>query len=212
MKIRCSGISQIMGESRTKGNPLSDSAKSYLITLAKENLSGVDRFAGSKETEKGNVLEDVAIKASGMKRGLVFKKNIVRKENDWITGECDIYVPKERLIIDTKCSWDFFTHPCFAEEALKKAEKAGYIHQMQGYMWLYDCDIADIDFWLFPCPERLVSPYDRREVLIDLVEDIPLLKRGTTVRVERDEKMIEKIKERVEICQEYYESLMQQVA
>jgi hypothetical protein len=210
MKIRCSAISLIIGDGRTKGNPLSDTAKSYLITLAKENLYGVKKFDGSKETVKGNLLEEAAIKASGMKRGREFSKNTTRLENDWITGECDIYVPSERLIIDTKCSWDMFTHPRFVDEAHKKAEKAGYTYQMQGYMWLYDCDKADIDFWLFPCPENLLSTYDRAEVLIDAVEDIPLLKRVTTVRIERDEKVIEKIKEKVEICQEYYNSLLEQ--
>lgn len=212
MKIRCSALSLIIGDGRTKGNSLSDTAKSYLITLAKENLYGVKQFAGDKETAKGKQLEDVAIKASGMKRGRAFTKNTTRLENDWITGECDIYVPSERLIIDTKCSWDVFTHPQFVDEAQKKAQKAGYIHQMQGYMWLYDCDKADIDFWLFPCPENLLSTYDRTEVLVDAVEDIPLLKRVTTVTVERDEKVIEKIKEKVEICQEYYEMLIKQAA
>ncbi|MCK9080520.1 translocation protein TolB precursor, partial [Haemophilus influenzae] len=46
---------------------------------------------------------------------------------------------------------------------------------------------------------------------IDLVEQIPQEKRITTVTIKRDEKIIEKIKERVEIAQEYYQQLIQEM-
>ncbi|MDS9221849.1 hypothetical protein RLM55_00210, partial [Streptococcus pneumoniae] len=83
-----------------------------------------------------------------------------RRENDWVTGECDIYVPSRKLIIDTKCSWDIGSHPFFADEAEEKAKKAGYDAQMQGYMWLWDCDEAQIDFVLLPTPYDQLSSYD----------------------------------------------------
>ena len=83
---------------------------------------------------------------------------------------------------------------------------------MQGYMWLFDCDKADIDFWLFPCPENLLGTYDNTAMLIDAVEDIPIKKRLTTVTVTRDEKIIDKIKEKVKVCQEYYDMLLKQIA
>ncbi|MDG6334327.1 translocation protein TolB precursor, partial [Glaesserella parasuis] len=87
---------------------------------------GYQSFDGNKYTEKGNQLEDQAIKLSGFTRGLVLKKNTERRENAFITGECDIYVPSRKLIIDTKCSWDIGTHPFFQDEAEEKAKKAGY--------------------------------------------------------------------------------------
>ncbi|KAL1016921.1 translocation protein TolB precursor, partial [Haemophilus influenzae] len=148
---------------------------------------------------------------SGRKRGLPLKKNTERRENDWITGECDIYVPSRRLIIDTKCSWDIGSHPFFADEAEEKAKKAGYDAQMQGYMWLWDCDEAQIDFVLLPTPYDQLSSYDDPNRYIDLVEQIPQEKRITTVTIKRDEKVIEKIKERVEIAQEYYQQLIQEM-
>ena len=58
-----------------------------------------------------------------MRRGKKYIKNTTRLENDGITGECDIYDPKECLIIDTKCSWDIGTHPFFIEEAQKREKK-----------------------------------------------------------------------------------------
>ena len=138
LKIRCSMISQIIGDSRTKSSPLSDTAKTCLMNLSKESLFDFTKFQGSKETEKGKVLENTAIQASGLHRCKKYTKNETRLENDWITGECDIYDPKERLIIDTKCSWDINTHPFFIEEAQKKSEKTGYNHHMQSYMWLLE--------------------------------------------------------------------------
>ena len=77
-------------------------------------------------------------------------------------------------------------------------------------MWLFDCEQAEIDFWLFPCPEDLIGQYGDPEKLIDAIERIPLHKRVTTVTVKRDPEAIERIQERVAVCQEYYRQLMQE--
>ena len=194
------------------GNGISATAKSAVRKIVKYDLFGYQDFEGNKYTEKGIALEEQAIKLSGRKRGLPLKKNTERRENDWITGECDIYVPSRKLIIDTKCPWDIGSHPFFADEAEEKAKKAGYDIQMQGYMWLWDCDEAQIDFVLLPTPYDQLSSYDDPNRYIDLVEQIPQEKRITTVTIKRDEKIIEKIKERVEIAQEYYQQLIQEMS
>ena len=194
------------------GEGLSDTAKSAVRKIAKFDLFGYQDFEGNKYTEKGNLLEEQAIKLSGRKRGLPLKKNTERRENEWITGECDIYVPSRKLIIDTKCSWDIGTHPFFTDEAEDKAKKAGYDIQMQGYMWLWDCEEAQIDFVLFPTPYEMLSSYDSPERYIDLVEQIPQDKRITTVTVKRDNAIIDKIKERVSAAQEYYQQLIQEMS
>lgn len=153
-------------------------------------------------------MEEQAIKLSGLTRGLVLKKNQERRENEWLTGECDIYVPTRKLIIDTKCSWDIGSHPFFEDEAEEKAIKAGYDWQMQGYMWLWDCQQAQIDFVLLPTPIGLLSTYDSVEQNIDLVEQIPQSKRITSVTIKRDDEKIELIKERVEVAQKYYQQII----
>ena len=134
MLIRCSAIHKIIGLPKSKNDRLTQTAKSHLIAQAKQELFGVDAFDGSKETEKGNVLEPFAIQGSGLIRGRQYAKNTERRENDCISGECDIHDPKHRLIIDTKCSWDIKTHPFFREEAERKVKEAGYDWQMQGYI------------------------------------------------------------------------------
>lgn len=211
LKAKCSGLADLMVKPKS-GNGISATAKSAVRKIVKFDLFGYRDFEGNKYTEKGIALEEQAIKLSGRKRGLPLKKNTERRENDWITGECDIYVPSRRLIIiDTKCSWDIGSHPFFADEAEEKAKKAGYDAQMQGYMWLWDCSEAQIDFVLLPTPYDQLSSYDDPNRYIDLVEQIPQEKRITTVTIKRDEKVIEKIKERVEIAQEYYQQLIQEM-
>ena len=211
-KSRCSGIADLMPAPKNKNDGISATAKSAVRKIAKFDLFGYQDFEGNKYTEKGNLLEEQAIKLSARKRGLPLKKNTERRENEFITGECDIYVPSRKLIIDTKCSWDIGTHPFFTDEAEEKAKKAGYDYQMQGYMWLWECEEAQIDFVLFPTPYEMLSSYDSPERYIDLVEQIPQEKRITTVTIKRDDKVIEKIKERVSVAQAYYQQLIKEMS
>lgn len=78
MKIRCSSIHKIIGEPKSKAekeaNGLTQTAKSYVIERLKNEYSGFESFTGSKETEKGLLLEDEAIRCSGLIRGLMYKK------------------------------------------------------------------------------------------------------------------------------------------
>lgn len=212
MKARCSMLHRLLPEPKAKSAAISATAKSAVREIAKFDLFGYQPFDGNKYTEKGNELEDQAIRLSGLKRGLALKKNTERRENDWITGECDIYVPSRKLIIDTKCSWDIGTHPFFIDEATEKTKKSGYDIQMQGYMWLWDCEEAQIDFCLLPTPEALINTWQDSTKFIDLVEQIPQSKRITTVTIKRDEKLIEKIKQRVKIAQDYYQQLIKEAA
>ena len=210
MKARCSMLSRLLPEPKGDAK-ISATAKSAVREIAKFDLFGYQSFEGNKYTEKGLQLEEQAIKLSSLSRGLVLKKNTERRENDWIQGECDIYVPSRKLIIDTKCTYDIGTHPFFRDEAEEKAKKQGYDIQVQGYMWLWDCEEAHIDFCLFPTLLDLIKPWENEEKLIDLVDQIPQKKRLTTVVIKRDETIIEKIKQRVEAAQDYYQELIAQM-
>lgn len=211
MKLfRCSSLHKLVGDAKNKSNPLSDNAKTEIRTVVKEDLTTFKSFTGNQYTSKGNLLEDMAIDLSGKVRFRQLKKHVGRVSNDLITGECDVLDLERKLIIDTKCTWDIGTHPFFQDEAQEKAKKAGYDWQMQGYMWLYDCEAAEVDFWLFPCPIELTKDWDDREQLIDLVDRIDVRERLTTVRYERDEAMIQKIKDKIPHAQEYYAKLYQE--
>ena len=208
MKLfRCSSLHKLIGDGRSKAAVISDTAKSAIRDIVKEDLYGFRSFTGNQYTQKGNLLEDLAIEMSGKMRLRNYQKHVGRVENELITGECDVLDLKNKLIIDTKCTWDIGTHPFFADEAMEKVKKAGYDIQMQAYMWLYDCDVANIDFWLFPCPPELLKDWDDIDQLVHLVEKIDIRDRKTTVTIERDEAVIQKIKDKVPHCQEYYAKL-----
>lgn len=209
MKLfRCSSLHKLIGDGRSKAAVISDTAKSAIRDIVKEDLYGFRSFTGNQYTAKGNLLEDLAIKMSGKMRFRNYQKHVGRVENELITGECDVLDLERKLIIDTKVTWDIGTHPFFQDEAVEKVKKAGYDVQMQAYMWLYDCEVANIDFWLFPCPIELTKDWDDREQLIDLVDQIDIRERLTTVVIERDEAIIQKIKDKIPHCQEYYAKLM----
>ena len=208
MKLfRCSSLHKLISDGRSKAAVISDTAKSAIRDIVKEDLYGFRSFTGNQYTQKGNLLEDLAIEMSGKMRLRNYQKHVGRVENELITGECDVLDLKNKLIIDTKCTWDIGTHPFFADEAMEKVKKAGYDVQMQAYMWLYGCDVANIDFWLFPCPPELLKDWDDIDQLVHLVEKIDIRERKTTVVIERDEAIIQKIKDKVQHCQEYYAKL-----
>lgn len=209
MKLfRCSSLHKLIGDGRSKAAVISDTAKSAIRDIVKEDLYGFRSFTGNQYTQKGNLLEDLAIEMSGKMRFRNYQKHVGRVENELITGECDVLDLERKLIIDTKCTWDIGTHPFFADEAMEKVKKAGYDIQMQAYMWLYECEAAEVDFWLFPTPLELTKDWDDREQLIDMVEAIDIRERLTTVVIERDEAIIQKIKDKIPHCQEYYAKLM----
>lgn len=209
MKLfRCSSLSNLIGTPKLKSEVLTSDAKNSIRKIVKEDLYGFRSFTGNQYTAKGNLLEDVAIEMSGKMRFRKLTKHVGRVSNDLITGECDVLDLERKLIIDTKCTWDIGTHPFFVDEAMEKVKKAGYDVQMQAYMWLYECEVAEVDFWLFPTPIELTKDWDDREQLIDMVEKIDIRERLTTVVIERDELIIQKIKDKIPHCQEYYAKLM----
>lgn len=134
-KFRCSSLHEIVGIPKVKNEVLTESAKSYIRTVAKEDLFNFKSFKGNKYTQKGVLLEDEAIRLSGQIRYRHYQKHSGRVENDFITGECDILDRERSLIIDTKCTWDIGSHPFF-DDSWDKVKKAGYDWQMQGYLWL----------------------------------------------------------------------------
>lgn len=208
MKLfRCSSLHKLIGDGRSKAAVISDTAKSAIRDIVKEDLYGFRSFTGNQYTAKGNLLEDLAIEMSGKMRYRNYQKHVGRVENELITGECDVLDLERKLIIDTKVTWDIGTHPFFQDEAMEKVKKAGYDVQMQAYMWLYDCEVAEVDFWLFPCPPELLKDWDDIDQLVHLVEKIDIRERKTTVIIERDEAVIQKIKDKIPHCQNYYEQL-----
>jgi len=106
-----------------------------------------------------------------------------------------------------------------------EVEDEGY-YQLQGYMWLTGKDEALLCYCLVNTPFQIVEDEVRREHwkqgLIDESLDvrdfvqkkhnfdhIPKEKRVKVFKIAKDEEIIEKIKQRVEECREYYNNLIE---
>jgi hypothetical protein len=196
MLIRCSSLGKIMTEPKTKGAGLSEGAKTYLRELAAEEIFGVRFSIDSKYLKKGIEVENDSIALLNSVRGTSLVKNTERRNNDYITGECDLYDAENKRGHDLKSSWSIQTFPLLAKDAVDK----GYEWQMRGYMMLWDAEEWSVDYALVDTPERLIG-YEPLE--LHLVSHIPERLRLTSWALKRDMELEAKIVEKVKLAREY---------
>ena len=194
--IRCSSLSKIMTDPKTKGAGLSEGAKTYLRELASQEIFGVNFSISSKYLTKGIEVENNSIALLNSVRGTSLVKNTERRSNDYITGECDLYDAKNKRGHDLKSSWSIQTFPLLAQDAVDK----GYEWQMRGYMMLWDAEEWSVDYALVDTPERLIG-YEPLE--LHLVSHIPERLRLTSWALKRDMELEAKIVEKVKLAREY---------
>jgi hypothetical protein len=218
-KVRCSALGKVMTSPRSKSEILSQTAKTYVeeqVLLAKY---GIVKTFNSRYTDKGNLVEDESIKLASDVLDLGFiLKNDEHFSNDWVMGTPDVNT--DDILLDVKSSWDATTFPFFATEIPTK----DYYYQLQGYMWLTGKQKSLLVYCLVNTPLDMVQDEIRRahwnanllEESLDLIDEvqkrhnfdhIPDNRRVKVFEVERDDEVIEQIKERVELCREYYETL-----
>lgn len=218
-KIRCSAIGKIMTNPRTKGELLSQTAKTYIEEEVLRAKYGVIKPFYSRYTDKGNLVEGEAIEmaSKALELGLIWK-NKERFTNDFLTGTPDVNT--DDILLDVKSSWDATTFPFFATEIPTK----DYYYQLQGYLELTGKTEALLVYCLVNTPIEMVEDEIRRahwnahllEEDLDLRDEIlkrhvfdhiPLNRRVKVFKVEKDEQVINEIKDRVELCREYYNTL-----
>lgn len=213
-KIRCSAISDIMG---VKG--LGKTGETYLHTWYKEQIYSRRKEFTSKYTDKGLLMEDDAIDliAEHLGLGMIFK-NDTYYTNDWLQGTPDITL--KDCVIDVKNSWDCFSFPLLHTVCPNE----DYWWQMQGYMELTGTTKAKLIYCLMDAPASIIEQEARRECyrmgISELDEEIytataekmiyshlPMHLRIKVFEIEKCETSIQKIKDRVEVCRTYLESI-----
>lgn len=204
IKIRCSSLSKIMTEPKTKSEVLSVGAKTYVEELAKEFVYGFQRVVTSKEMEKGTLVEQHSIDLINDVFFTSYTKNTERRENEWLTGECDIYVPNTK-IIDVKSPWSLATFPA----TVFAGQNKDYEWQGRGYMMLWDVDHFEINYCMVNTPDELIR---FEEPAMHYVDQIDPSLRVTRVPYERDKALEEKIKEKVEAAREYFNQVVEMIA
>lgn len=227
LRIRCSSLGKIMTNPRSKSQTLSETCKTYIKELYLENELNIKKEFWSRYTDKGTIVEkeSIALANDVLGWGLSFSE-INRDdqpfiENEFIHGHTDVC--NENILADTKSSWDGTTFPFFAQDIPNK----DYKWQLMGYMWLTGHTQAHLTYCLIDTPEDMVQDEIRREhwkqnsfwqgdeddAIVEYVKakhtfsHMDKKLRVKNFVIERDEKLIESIKNRVLECREYYEHL-----
>lgn len=194
-KIRCSAISQIMTNPRSKSETLSETCKTYLETWVKEQIYGEKKEIKSKYLTKGTEVEQIAIEYYSEIKDLGFLlPNTDHFENEFMTGTPDLILGD--FVLDFKSSWDCFTFPLFDTEPEKY-----YWMQLQGYMALTGKDSAKLVYTLQNTPEELTwgEPKDYSEIESRF--------RIKEFGFQFDSVFIQSVKDRVQLCRVYVEEI-----
>lgn len=204
--IRCSALSKIMTEPKTKSEGiLSIGAKSAIREMAAQAIFGVDFEIKDRKLEKGTLCEPDAIALVNGVKGLMLAKNTERRWNQWLTGECDLIDTAAKRGHDTKCSWSIQTHPLCPED-IESGQRKSYEWQARGYMMLWPgIDEWEFDHCLVNTPEHLIG-YD--SPTLHRVDHISPEHRLTSWSVKRDAEAEALIKTKCEAAQAYYIDFM----
>jgi len=202
MLIRCSSLPKIMTASRSKSEVLSETAKSYIKQLAKEDFFVYTSELDNKYVNKGKQVENDSIALLNEVMFENYVKNSERINTEILTGEADIVSEDE--IIDIKSSWSLDTFPALSDDINAK----DYEMQLRGYMMLYNKPKASVIYCMVDTPDELCTWENQS---LHKVSHIDSTKRITSLSFERDEKIeadiIEKCKAAIEFYSEYINQL-----
>lgn len=182
---------------------LSAGAKTYLTALAKQFLYSYNKVVETKYMDKGLALEQEAIDFINIVRFERYRKNTERRESEFLTGECDIYVPDVKTI-DIKVSWSLDTFPALSADA----HDALYEWQGRSYMKLWDVPEHEVVHVMLDTPESLIR-YDQPE--LHQVAHISPAMRITSVTYKRDAALEKKLDVKCKAAQDYLMKLVEQI-
>jgi len=204
MKFRASQLGKLMTSSRTKGEALSQTAKSYIIQKAKKDFFEYRSELNSKYITKGLAQEQDSINLLNLVRLEDYKKNEERVENEWLSGCCDIIT--ETSIIDIKTSWSLDTFPATTYE-LK--DLSDYEWQGKAYMWLYDMPSFELCYVMVSTAPEIMGEYENGA--LHYVDHIAPEKRITSITFARDKEIEIQMAERLILATEFYNEVLTQL-
>lgn len=202
MIFRCSSLAKLMTNPRNKSESLSETAKSYIKQLAKENFYGYTSKVETKQMRKGTEyeMESIAL-VNSVWFGSNFVKNQLRETQGYLSGHPDIIT--DDSIIDIKTSWSLETFPALPEDA------DSYEWQVRGYMHLFNKPRAFVIFCMIDTDDELLTDWDNRD--IHKVSHIDPTKRITVIQYDRDGVLEELMLSRLRDASEFYSQYMQQL-
>lgn len=227
--IRSSCIGQIMAPPKNKKDKdaglLGATAKGYLVKVYAEEKYGRRQDLQAKAIKKGLAVEEDAITLISKLDKTLYKKNDVRLNNKWFTGEPDVFtgisIKKASRIIDTKASWDLDS---FLSKMRSTFLDNMYWWQGQGYMDLSGASEFEVSYCLVDTPQVLIDDEKKRlfwkmgvateqntDYLLACAEieknmtfnDIPEAERRIAFQINKDKEAIERARAQVIKCREW---------
>lgn len=189
--IRCHAIAAIMTKPQKKGAEWSETAKTAMLELAREEIFGVRKSLDNVRCiQKGLACEDDAIELYNDVFLCDLKKvpDADRRNNGIISGVPDIVAASQGKGVDIKVAESLLTFPLTPEAAGKKA----YEWQARGYMSLYNLPVWEIAYCAMDTPEDILKPWDDPKIHI-LPPDMPKHYRITVCTFERDKDIEEEM-------------------
>lgn len=204
---------------------LSATVKTHLIDLWTTISTGKRRELHNKYVKKGLEVEEDNITMLSQYLGVFLKKNTIRLNNEYLTGEVDTFEGEDifRATVnwDTKSNWDAHT---FNRVKYGDEVNTTYFYQMQGYSDLNGAQVGKLFNALINTPEPLIEaeikklwyalgcPDQNDEVFLEgsaairnnmVYDNIPFEERYHITVIHRDEEVIEKIHERIKECRHW---------
>lgn len=203
MKWHPSALGKLMTQPKSKSEILSETAKTKIREIAKEEYFGFSTSITTKPMIKGTDWEHESIALVNQVRGTFYIKNKERFMNEFLTGEPDIIL--DDCIIDIKTSWSLETWPATPDEGINK----DYIWQLFGYCWLLNKPKAELIYCMIDTDDSLLNDWDNR--FIHKVSHIDPVKRITCLKYEMNMELIDEMKEKLTAANEYYSQYINQL-
>ena len=204
--VRASDTDKLMANGRAK-----DSYGETMLTWLKEKAVfeyfGIKKEISTKQMIKGIVCEQQLIDLLNSITFESYKKNEQRFVTDMFAGTPDII--SGGVIRDIKSSWSAETFPWMNDDAQKIVKKNGYDWQVRVYMMLTNSNEAWVDHCLVDTPDDLLADWD--DWNLHKVEHIPITKRITSVRIERDKAIEVAMIERYGVANEIYQGYLNEL-
>lgn len=207
---------------------LSESCKSYLRSLYLTSRYG-NRYSflsstpdNNNQMVRGIKQEDWAVKMLSDFRGKTYYRNKKRLINEYLIGSADIFdhkdISKATSVVEIKTKGTIADFNKRIGEELEESHKL----QTQGYLSLSGKDLGEVVYCLVPPTEKAIL--EQKELFYNLdknkdnptvderwakiendirFNDIPLNEKIISYKVERDNKLIDEINNRVEVCREW---------
>lgn len=185
---------------------LSAGAKTYVRNLARQELFGYRTIVDTKVLRKGLEVEQATIDLYNRVFFTRHTKNTERRQNDWLNGECDIYVPGV-CTLDAKSAWSLDSFPILSDDC----HDSGYEWQGVAYGILWpDTEYHEVFFGMVNTPEELIKWMSDDEKAAHIVDHIDPAYRVTRITYPKDPEKARRLEVKARVAQKYHAQVIDQ--